>query len=67
MLGKNKSANADEHEYGTEHHTALIACKPFLSGDVFIEQPLCDENGVVVALPENKCGKDDIDNIELNA
>ena len=38
----------------------------FLAVSVFVHHPLGDENGVVVSLPEDERGKDNVDDVEFH-
>ncbi len=44
----------------------LVGGKAFLPVGIFIDKPFGDEDRVVVALPEDECGEDDVDDVEAD-
>ena len=67
MLREDQDADAHQHDEGRQHHTALVGLHHPTAVGVLVHQSLGDEDGVVVALSEDKCGQDDVDDVELQA
>ena len=67
MLGEDQRADADKHQYTTENDTVAVVFQHPLAVGVFVEQALCDENRVVIALTENEGGQNDVHDVELDA
>ena len=67
MLGNNKSSYAYEHDNGRKQNAMLIGCKDRLARLMLIDTALGHKDGIVISLTEDKRGKDDINDIELDA
>ena len=67
MFGKDECADADEHYQCGKDDAALVWREDRTFVYVFRDAAFRHENGVVVALAEDECGKDDVDDVELDA
>ena len=67
MLGKDQGTDADKHKDTAEDDTVAVVFQHPLAVGIFVEQPFCDINGVVIALAEDECRQDDVDDVELDA
>ena len=67
MPGQYQRSNADEQDERAERHGILVRVQDFPASRTLIQQPLSNEDAVVVPHAKNKCCEDDIDDIELQA
>ena len=66
MLGKDQGTDADKHEDAAEDDTVAVVFQHPLAVGVFMQQSFGDIDGVVVALTEDECRQDDVDDVELD-
>ena len=66
MFGENQHSDADEHNRRRKDDGVFELRQHLLAVRVFVHHALGDENGVVVALPEDEGGEDDVDDVEFH-
>jgi len=64
MLGENKQSDSNEKYCGRKHYRLFERCEHPPAVSVFVDQSFGYENRIIVALPENKCRQNDIDDIK---
>ena len=67
MLSNYERANAYEHDKGRDDDAVLERRQEFLLVGILVEESVGDEYCIVIALTEDKGGKDDINDVELHA
>lgn len=67
MTGRDEGADTNKHNQCRHKYGTAIRSQHWPSMRVLIDGALGHEDGVVVALTEDKRAQDDIDDIELNA
>ena len=67
VFGQNQCANANKHDKGAERDGVLVGVQDFFARSALIQKAFRDKNAVVVPHPEDEGGKDDIDDIKLQA
>ena len=65
MLCKDQRSYSDEHDECRYDDALKIGGKHGSVVFMFVEASLGHEYGVVVALSEDECGEDDVDDVEL--
>ena len=66
MLREDENADADEHDGRREDNRLTVLREHFSACAMLVNEAFDDEDCIVVTLTEDKRGKDDIDDIELN-
>ena len=66
MLGHNQRTHADKHDQGRDDDAVLIRRKQFLAVGKLVDQSVGDKDGIVVALTEDECRQNHIDDVELH-
>ena len=66
MAGHDKGAHSDEHDGGRKENASLIGGKDSAAVLAFVNESLGDKNAVVIALSENECGENHVDEVEFD-
>ena len=66
MLGNNQRTDADKHNQCRDDDAVLERWQQLLLIGIFVDETVGDEDGVVVALSEDKGGQNDVDDVELH-
>ena len=66
MLREDKNAYADEHDGRRKDNRLAVLREHFFACAMLVNEAFDDENRIIVTLTEDKGGKDDVDDIELN-
>ena len=66
MFGQDERTYTDEHNQCRDDNRLLIGGQKLAPISIFVTHALGDEYGIVVALPKDESGENDIDNIKLN-
>ena len=67
MACHDQCPDTDEHDQCRQDDRVLVRRQHLPSVSILVHGPLGHEDGIVVALPEDERGKDDVDDVELHS
>ena len=65
MFCKNQRTYADKHQNSRQNHTVAVVFQHLLAVSILVEQSFGDKNRVVIALTEDECRQNDVDDVEF--